>query len=227
MQARTATIRGMIYAVSVVKHQLENIRTTKAFDEICSSISEEAKRLDLDDLAIPRKRRPPGKYSGAAEADNPATVEEHSRVLFFQLIDTTVMQLAERFDTKSSGISMYMKLESVPLQGKVSPHDDLIVGYPELNVKTLSTQLEMFRSEWKYTNVSAAVELIQNMSEDVRRLFPQVERLVRLMLICPVSSCEAERSFSSLRRLKTWLRNSMTHKVELYIFAQFAYEFLF
>ena len=25
-----------------------------------------------------------------------------------------------------------------------------------------------------------------------------------------VSSCEAERSFSSLRRLKTWLRNSMT-----------------
>ena len=30
------------------------------------------------------------------------------------------------------------------------------------------------------------------------------------MPICPVSSCEAERSFSSLRRLKTWLRNSMT-----------------
>ena len=51
-----------------MKHQLENMRTTKAFDEICSSTSEEAKRLDLDDLAIPIKRRPPGKYSGAAEA---------------------------------------------------------------------------------------------------------------------------------------------------------------
>jgi hypothetical protein len=68
----------------------------------------------------------------------------------------------------------------------------------------------MFHSHWKYNNLSGAVEVIQAMSEDVHRLFPQVDRLVRLMLICPVSSCEAERSFSSLRRLKTWLRNSMT-----------------
>ena len=28
--------------------------------------------------------------------------------------------------------------------------------------------------------------------------------------MCPVSSCEAERSFSSLRRLKTWLRSTMS-----------------
>ena len=58
--------------------------------------------------------------------------------------------------------------------------------------------------------MSGAVDAMQAMSEDVRRLFPQVERLLRLLLICPVSSCEAERSFSSLRRLKTWLRNNMT-----------------
>ena len=60
------------------------------------------------------------------------------------------------------------------------------------------------------TTVSGAMDAMQAMSEDVRRLFPQVERLLRLLLICPVSSCEAERSFSSLRRLKTWLRNNMT-----------------
>jgi hypothetical protein len=44
----------------------------------------------------------------------------------------------------------------------------------------------------------------------VRRLFPQVETLVRLLLTIPCSSAEAERSFSGLRRLKTYLRNSMT-----------------
>ena len=41
-------------------------------------------------------------------------------------------------------------------------------------------------------------------------LFSQVEQLVRHMLVCPVTSCSAERSFSSLRRLKTWLRSTMT-----------------
>jgi len=29
------------------------------------------------------------------------------------------------------------------------------------------------------------------------------------MLLCPESSCAAERSFSSLRRLKNWLRSTM------------------
>jgi hAT family C-terminal dimerisation region len=101
-------------------------------------------------------------------------------------------------------------LESVLLDREVSAHDELISGYPELDVNTLCTQIAMFHSQWKYTSISGAVEVIQAMSGDVRRLFQQVERLVRLMLICPVSSCKAERSFSSLRRLKTWLHTSMT-----------------
>jgi hAT family C-terminal dimerisation region len=131
--------------------------------------------------------------------------KEHYRVIVCQLIHTPVTQLAERFDTASSGISTYIRLESVLLDREVSAHDELISGYPELDVNTLSTQLAMFHNQWKYTSISGAV-----MSEDVRRLFPQVERLARLMLICLVLSCKAERSFSSLRRLKTWIRNSMT-----------------
>ena len=47
------------------------------------------------------------------------------------------------------------------------------------------------------------------MCSEVRLLLSQVEQLVRLMLVCPVTSCSAERSFSSLRRLKTWLRSTM------------------
>ena len=46
----------------------------------------------------------------------------------------------------------------------------------------------------------------------VRSLFDQVEQLVRLLLTIPCSSAEAERSFSSLRRLKTYLRNSMSQQ---------------
>lgn len=44
---------------------------------------------------------------------------------------------------------------------------------------------------------------------EVRGLFDQVEVLIRILLVVPVSSCEAERSFSALRRLKTWLRANM------------------
>ena len=46
----------------------------------------------------------------------------------------------------------------------------------------------------------------------MKQLFCEVEKLLRLLLVLRVSSCEAERSFSSLRRLKTYLRSTMTQQ---------------
>jgi len=44
--------------------------------------------------------------------------------------------------------------------------------------------------------------------EEVRTLFGEVERLIRLLLVVPASSATAERSFSCLRRLKMYLRST-------------------
>ena len=42
------------------------------------------------------------------------------------------------------------------------------------------------------------------------KMVPNVRVLYQLILTQPVTSCEAERSFSCLRRLTTWLRVTMT-----------------
>ncbi|XP_031781362.1 zinc finger MYM-type protein 1-like [Nasonia vitripennis] len=44
---------------------------------------------------------------------------------------------------------------------------------------------------------------------EVRAIFPQYSKLIKLLLTIPGSSCSNERSFSSLRRLKTYLRSTM------------------
>lgn len=67
-------------------------------------------------------------------------------------------------------------------------------------------QLSMFRLNYSFSNSAEAAELIRGLPVEVRRLFGQVENLVRLLLVVPVS----ERRFSVLRRLKTWLRSTMT-----------------
>ena len=43
-------------------------------------------------------------------------------------------------------------------------------------------------------------------------LFPELLKLIQLFLTIPVTSCTAECSFSSLRRLKTYLRSVTTQK---------------
>ena len=58
--------------------------------------------------------------------------------------------------------------------------------------------------------VAQAVVAMRNMPPEVQAEFSQVSTLLRLLLVSPASSAEAERSFSALRRLKTWLRSTMT-----------------
>ena len=46
--------------------------------------------------------------------------------------------------------------------------------------------------------------------EMFRSMIIEVSKLLRIILALPVSSCTAERSFSGLRRLKTYLRSRMS-----------------
>ena len=74
----------------------------------------------------------------------------------------------------------------------------------------LAVQLLMFRQLHHFQTVQEAETIIADMSAECRAMFQQVETLVRLLLVVPASSAEAEWSFSALRRLKTWLRSTMT-----------------
>ena len=87
---------------------------------------------------------------------------------------------------------------------------DLVNNYPELRNSTLEIQLQMYVNNFKRSTVAEHLIVFREMEPSVRRMFPAVEKLLRLLLTSPASSCEAERSFSALRRLKTWLRSTMT-----------------
>ena len=50
------------------------------------------------------------------------------------------------------------------------------------------------------------------MKQELRSFFDEVQTLLPILLVNPASFCSAERSFGSLRRLKTWLRSTMTQK---------------
>jgi len=86
----------------------------------------------------------------------------------------------------------------------------VLEAYPELDIARMTVQLAMFKSQFSYQTLHEAKASLQGMVPEVKNMFTQVELLVRLMLLCPVSSCDVKRSFSCLRRLKTWLRSSMT-----------------
>ena len=62
----------------------------------------------------------------------------------------------------------------------------------------------------KPQNLADAVEIAASMERAAQLMVPDAMRLLRLLLTLPASSATSERSFSALRRLKTWLRATMT-----------------
>lgn len=75
--------------------------------------------------------------------------------------------------------------------------------YQVLNPDCLKTQLAMFKYEYDFQYSTDIVGVLQGMYPEVCGLFDQVETLVKLLTVVPVSSAEAERGFSGLWRLKT------------------------
>lgn len=165
--------------------------------------------MDLDPIDVPRQRRPPRRITGPAPSHTSTSVSGYYRPIFFNLLDTAITQLTERFS--SDGLAKYKKLENVLLTSEVpEENQDLLRQYPELNVPDLVVQLRMFSRTRQITSVESAVAVLRDMLPEVRAEYDQICQLVRLLMVSPASSAQAERSFSALRRLKTWLRTTMS-----------------
>ena len=207
LQSRTGTISNMATCIDTVRDTFNSKRNEEYFATLLQKVQRIIADMSLNEIELLRVRKPPKRFTGPSASYQPPTVEEHYRKIYYAMLDTAIMQLDERWKlSPASGITVYSQLENTLMNAEIS---DCISTYPELDSKSLLLQLQMFHQHRQIKTLSEAQNALTSMSSDMRRLFAQVEQLVRLLLVCPVSSCEAERSFSALRRLKTWLRNSM------------------
>ena len=76
----------------------------------------------------------------------------------------------------------------------------------------LKTQLTVLSSNFKDRNamLSDVIKFFKALSPAQRDLLSEVCTLLRLMLVMPATNAVSERSFSALRRVKSYLRSTMT-----------------
>ena len=70
----------------------------------------------------------------------------------------------------------------------------------------MNEQLESGESE---LNIPVIVTSLSGISTAQRVAFSQVFVLMKLLLVMPATNASSERSFSALRRIKTYLRSTM------------------
>lgn len=83
--------------------------------------------------------------------------------------------------------------------------------YPMLNKAKLKTELSLIYENPEFRVGSGAVPLYQFFIENnLQSTFTETVSLLKIIITTPMTTAESERCFSTLKRIKTLLRNTMT-----------------
>ena len=191
-----------------IKHLREN-----GFEDFWKKTTAAADVLGFESPALPKPRKIPRRLdNGGAPSQSFQSPEALYRQRFDQVMDTATSSLDCRF-SQVAFQHMCSIEDFVTGQGDcgsiVEFHGD------DLEAGRLTLHRDMFVDIAKQRGVCLkrfqdAVDLLKGeQGEPLRTLLPELTKLVRLGLTVPVTSCTSERSFSGLRRLKTYLRATM------------------
>ena len=212
-QRTTCTVTELVEMVDATISVFQTLRDNA--DERIETLLKKASSVSLEAPETPRMKKPPKRFTGPASAYQAQSPEEWLRTEYLAFLDTASAGLRERF--KGDGIAKYKVLESLVLQE--TPQSRCVEDArrcmdqwpPELD-EGLASELQVFLRDRRFQSLPEVVSAFRELNGGARSLLPNVERLLRLLLVLPASSATAERSFSSLRRLKTWLRSRMTQR---------------
>lgn len=129
--------------------------------------------------------------------------------------DDFLEQLSARFTVHKNTISSLQKLlPKTCIMHNFTGEDFLAIKQyycNNIDEDCLEAEICLWQNKWKVC--SKTEELPENaivtLNQCDRNLFPNVFFLIKVLVTLPVTTASPERSFSTLRRLKTYLRNSV------------------
>ncbi|KAJ4425670.1 hypothetical protein ANN_27866 [Periplaneta americana] len=130
-----------------------------------------------------------------------------------EICDTVITQAVDRF--KFTGHLTASKLFVTEKFNKYKEFPEMLLNeihkaYPFINVPRLRTELEIIYMRQDFSNTSSASVLLKFIIENnLERTFSESAKLLKVQVTIPMTTSEAERCLSTLKRVKTFLRSTM------------------
>ena len=194
------------------------MRSEEKFTSFYDAVVNSSEGL-TDEPILPRYRRAPRRLDDGAQPHRFTCPRDRYRHAYFEALEQACGEVEKRLN--QSDVSVVADIESLLLDaanGRDIPEVPQILTKYKIDLVRLKTHLPMLPdaistaftgSVKNVTNVRTIAEAL-NQSHIFKRMLGEVDKVVQAYLTFPVTSATAERSFSSLRRIKTYLRSSMT-----------------
>ena len=225
LQNKDTTVEDGYHIVAMCIKAIERLRTDCSFKDFFDSVKEEASGK-CDEPILPRYRRLPRRIDdGSTPEHRYSSVEEYYRKEYFQAIDTIKGDLENRF--MQGSFLFVRKIESLLIdsangKGVSIPKEVSDLYGNDIDFRKLELHLQMLPDAVRATPLDGIyvreVTRVQticdifNQQSSIKALLSEVHKLISIYLTIPVTTATAERSFSALKRIKTYLRNSMTQQ---------------
>ena len=202
---------------------LQKMRSDEQFAAFYQWVIQEQARFGVSDPCLPRKRHAPQRFEvGSSTGEFHVTPEAHYRQIYYGALDHVVGAIRDRFD--QPGYNTYRNLEELLLKAcrgeNYNAELDFVCEFykDDLSKAQLDSQLPLLQplceTEGKNEIITLhdVVHILGGLSSVASVAFSFVWTVMKLLLVMPATNASSERSFSALRRIKTYLRTTMTQE---------------
>ena len=194
------------------------MRSAERFDLFWKTLIKKAEHLNVGEPVLPRKRKALRRTEiGEGTGDFHTTVVDHYRVIYFEAMDLIIQCIDDRSD--QPGYKMYSGLETLLLKGykQLDYQDELhlvkSLHDKDLNYQNLEIQFQTIAPSVKDDlSLGGIVNYLKTLSSAARSIYSEIVTLVELIFVMPATNATSERSFSALRRIKSYLRTTMSQQ---------------
>ncbi|CAG7827101.1 unnamed protein product [Allacma fusca] len=214
IQSKQSTVSGIIKAAAETISILESYKLTDNFSQIWNSVHDAAKKFELETPSVGRIRKAPKRFSGQSpKCFN--TPEEKYRSLMIESASVVITEMKRRFDQES--IKVIQQFENILLNWKLltsqdrTKHLNMLSENYGIDPEQFDLQMKMIYNTNRIdvSNILSFIESFKSLEPGIRGLFSEVQKFLKLIMVVPISSATAERTFSILRRIKDYLRSTM------------------
>ena len=196
--------------VKITIDSLESLRNESEFKRVWDESMKICTANDIDEPKERRKRKVPLRFGGGnIGAANSTIQDEYRENSFYAVLDNIITSIKERFDNNYLAIIVLCEKLFLTKTFLIEDELKLIARFYNFNYDDLRAEQRLYKVAFNATkefNLSTATKLFVENNFHLSLL--TMNELLQILWTVPVNVCGCERSFSSLRRIKTYLRNT-------------------
>ena len=199
----------MVEAASEAETVISSLRKIRQDDNVWQELYQDITKLAEKQNVLPRTA---GRQQNRDNVPADTPEEYWRRSVYYPLLDHIANELETRLVVpKDRFLAQYLipsKLASLTPETELQVVMPFAGDLPDNNFAAYKAEMVRWKCKWQNATEKPST-LIDTLKHAKPELYPNIHRTVKVLLTMPVITATADRSFSALKRIKTYLRSTM------------------